>query len=278
MCSPHCIATVKTRIAGEGAAGVSRRHFLGAAAAVGAAALPGCALSAARARGGARVVDLSHVLSPTFPTLFGAAGISVEQLYNFAEHKVNGGVWHVNEHCGTHLDAPIHFSAAGATNEAIPMGDLVAPLAVVDISARAEGDADALLVPEDLRDFESAHGPIPAGACVAMYSGWESHVNGAKFRNADGDGVMHFPGFHPDATQWLLEEREVRGIAVDTLSIDRGMDGAFPVHYQWLGAGRWGMECAANLAGLPAVGATLIVGALPIQGATGGPARLMALV
>jgi len=82
---------------------------------------------------------------------------------------VNGGVWHVNEHCGTHLDAPIHYSAAGATNAAIPVGDLVAPLAVVDISARAAGAADALLGPEDLHDFASAPGPIPAVAGVSDF-------------------------------------------------------------------------------------------------------------
>jgi kynurenine formamidase len=88
---------------------------------------------------------------------------------------------------------------------------------------------------------------------------------------------MHFPGFHLEAAK-LLEERDAAGIAVDTLSLDFGASPDFAVHYAWLPGGRWGIECIANLRELPPTGATLVVGGPKIQGATGGPARVLALV
>jgi len=94
----------------------------------------------------------------------------------------------------------------------------------------------------------------------------------------DAQGGLHFPGFHPDATDWLLKERQVRGMAVDTLSLDYGASKDFKTHYAWLPSGRWGLECVANLDRVPARGATLVVGAPKIRGATGGPTRLLALV
>ena len=149
---------------------------------------------------------------------------------------------------------------------------------VVDIAARADDDPDTRLTPDDLRAWEAQHGPIPAGACVAMYSGWDRHLDDGRFRNADADGVMHFPGFHEEATAFLMEEREVVGIAVDTLSLDYGPSADFAVHYQWLPSNRWGLEAVANLAELPPVGATLVTGSPKIRGATGGPSRVIALV
>ena len=111
-----------------------------------------------------------------------------------------------------------------------------------------------------------------------MHSGWEVHLATDKYRNADADGVMHFPGFHPEAVAMLMEGRQVVGIGVDTLSLDYGQSKDFAVHNAWLPTNRWGIECMAGLGALPASGATLLVGAPKVKGATGGPARLYALV
>jgi kynurenine formamidase len=89
--------------------------------------------------------------------------------------------------------------------------------------------------------------------------------------------MMHFPGIHPDTSAMLLE-RNVNGLAVDTLSLDHGASQDFATHYSWLPAGRWGLECVANLADMPASGATMVVGGPKIEGATGGPTRIIALV
>jgi kynurenine formamidase len=273
MCVPGCHATVAERL--------NRRRFvMGTAtlAAGAAVAAPRAPAFAAAPPSFSRVVDLTHVLPPDFPTFDGVPGVALHQRHAFASDGYNLYEWQLNEHTGTHLDAPIHFSETGQTADAIPVENLVVPLAIVDISARAEDDPDAQLTPDDIRAWIAAHGPIPDGACVAMRSGWDRFVTGERFRNADSDGVMHFPGFHAEAVQFLMSEANVVGIAVDTLSLDYGRSADFATHYAWLPSNRWGLECVANLAELPAAGATLVVGAPKIQGASGGPSRVMALV
>lgn len=225
-----------------------------------------------------RAVDLTHKLPPDFPTYFGTPGLEIIQKFNFAESGFNLNEWHLNEHTGTHLDAPLHFSADGLSADALPIENLVVPIAVIDIAQKAEGDADAQVTPEDVKAWIGANGPLPDGGCVAMHSGWANHVDGDKFRNADDEGVMHFPGFHADATQMLMEEANLVGMAVDTLSLDFGKSQDFASHYAWLPTGRWGLENVANLSELPATGATIVVGAPTIAGATGGPSRIIALL
>jgi kynurenine formamidase len=92
------------------------------------------------------------------------------------------------------------------------------------------------------------------------------------------NGGLHFPGFSAEAAQWLMKERRVTGIAVDTMSLDNGASKDFKVHYSWLPSGRWGLENVAALDQVPANGATLVVGIPKVKDATGGPTRLMALV
>jgi kynurenine formamidase len=120
---------------------------------------------------------------------------------------------------------------------------------------------------------------MPENACVAMHSGWGRHVSdAAKFTGKDAAGVFHFPGFGAEVTEWLLKRRSVAGIAVDTLSLDPGPSKDFKTHRLWLPSGRWGLENVANLDQVPAAGATLVVGLAKVKDATGGPARLIALV
>lgn len=224
-----------------------------------------------------RIVDLTHTMPVDFPTFGGEIQLEIENVFKLASDGYNLNRWLLNEHTGTHMDAPFHFSD-GPSADQIPVDNLVGPLAVIDIRAKAEENADAQLTPDDLMAWEATNGELPEGAIVAMNSGWDAFVADAKFRNADADGVMHFPGFHIEAIQFLLEERSAKGIMVDTLSLDFGMSPDFAVHYGWLPANRWGIECAANLGQLPALGATVVVGGPKIAGATGGPSRVIALV
>jgi kynurenine formamidase len=226
----------------------------------------------------ARIVDLTHTLTPDFPTFFGDPQFESDPLFEFETDGFNMNTWTLVEHTGTHMDAPLHFSADQDTAAEIPLEKLVVPLAVVDIRDKAQANPDAQVTPEDLQAWEAEHGPIPPGSCVAMLSGWADKVDGPGFRNADADGVLHFPGFHVDAASFLIEERQVQGIAVDTLSLDFGPSPDFAVHFRWLPTNRWGLEAVANLDRLPAVGATLVAAVSKVQGATGGPTRVMALV
>jgi kynurenine formamidase len=274
MCDHCCIEAVKQRM-------LSRRNLFKGAAGVAAATAAATVLPTAPAIAAGHAMspaDLTHELHPDFPTYFGKPGFSMNSVYNFAEHSFNLNEWTVNEHTGTHMDAPLHFSADGQSVAEIPIENLVVPLSVIDIAARAEGDADSQVTPDDIKAWKDANGDLPAGGCVAMHSGWGQHVDSDKFRNADADGKMHFPGFHIEATQMLIEDGNTIGMAVDSLSLDYGLSGDFASHYAWLPTNRWGLENVANLDKLPAAGATLVVGAPKVRGGTGGPCRLMALV
>jgi kynurenine formamidase len=186
----------------------------------------------------------------------------------------------VVEHAGTHLDAPIHFSESGLSADKVPVERLVVPLAVVNIVYQAEQEADYQLSREDLAKWEAAHGRLPAGCCVALHSGWGelATADPARFVGRDVNGTMHFPGFAPAAAAWLLKERQVAGLAVDTMSLDNGPSRDFATHQLWLPSGRWGLENVANLDKVPEAGATLVVGASKVKDSTGGLARVMALV
>jgi len=273
MCHHCVIESVKERM-------ISRRDLFrtaatGAAAAAVATTLPG---ASALAAGHTAVADMTHELHEGFPTYFGEQQFFLEQKFNFEEHSLNLFEMRVNEHTGTHMDAPLHFSADGQSVAEIPVGNLVVPLCVVDIREKAAGNADAEVTPDDLKAWIAANGPIPDKACVAMNSGWDAYVNSDKFRNVGADGEMHFPGFHVDATNMLLEETSAVGMAVDTLSLDFGISGEFATHYTWLPANRWGIENMANLANVPANGATLVVGAPKHRGGSGGPCRVIAMI
>ena len=266
MCVPGCHEAMRHAL--------SRRRFFAGAAAGFTAATP------ARAqRGFSAVIDLTHTLSPEFPTFFGVPGIAIERRYTFRRDGANVNWWHVGEHAGTHVDAPFHYSDVGPSAEAIPADQLVVPLAVVDVSAKASRNADYAMTPQDLADWEAKHGRLPDGCCVAMNSGWARHAtDAAKFTGKDTAGTFHFPGIAPAAAEWLIKERRVAGLAVDTLSLDIGPSKDFRTHKAWLPSGRWGIENVANLDRVPAMGATLVVGLPKVKGASGGPARVFALV
>jgi kynurenine formamidase len=225
------------------------------------------------------VVDLTHTLSPEFPTFFGVPGIEIQKQYDFKKDGFNLNWWRIIEHAGTHIDAPIHFSENGITVEKIVAGELVVPLAVIDVRKQAEKDADYLVTVEDVLTWEKRFKKLPENCCVAMMSGWAQHVgNPAKYTGKDASGVFHFPGFSPELAEWLLKERKVLGLAVDTLSLDHGSSKDFKTHHIWLASGRWGLENVANLEKLSPAGATLVVGAPKVKDATGAPVRLIALV
>jgi kynurenine formamidase len=272
MCVPGCEQAVRHAL--------TRRGFFKGAAAAGFAAtaiVPEPAFAAPRRF--SSVVDLTHTMSPAFPTFFGVPGIELQKQFDFKKDGFNLYWWRIIEHGGTHLDAPIHFSEGGMTADRIAATQLVVPLVMVDVSARAASDPDYRLSRADLAGWEKRHGRLPDNCCVAMNSGWAARVTDAgKFTGKDAAGVFHFPGVSPEAAEWMMKERKVAGLAVDTLSLDHGPSKDFRTHSLWLPSGRWGLENVANLDKVPASGATLVVGLAKVKDATGGPVRLMALI
>jgi kynurenine formamidase len=275
MCDVCVIETVKAQI--------SRRNLLGGVAAFAAGGLMskaglGTARAAEKPKSFSRAVDLTYQLTTDFPTFFGTPAFEEEYQFSYDKQKFNLKVLKYSEHIGTHFDAPFHFSADGKSIDEVPIEQLVCPLAVIDVKAKAADNVDYQLTPDDIAAHEARHGPIPEGACVAMNSGWQAHFGTPKFRGQDDAKKLHFPGFHKEATDYLLKERDVNGIAVDTLSLDHGASADFAVHYSWLPTGRYGIENIANLDALPPIGATLVGGAPKFAKGTGGPGRVIALV
>ncbi len=276
MCGPVVMDAVHSE--------VSRRGFLrlagaAAVAAVGAPALvPREALAAAMTPRFRRVQDLTHTLKPTFPSFSGQPVFKSD----VAVTVKKDGFYAMNisyfEHIGTHMDAPAHFGEGALTVERLSTGSLVAPAAVIHIHERAVKDPDAQATADDIRAWERRHGRLPRGAAVFMHSGWESRVGSWQaFRNPDASGVMHFPGFHPSAVEFLLAERDAVGIGLDTMSLDFGASKDFKTHVTWLPTGRWGLENLANLAMIPPSGAWVFVGAPKVAGGSGGPCRVLAM-
>jgi kynurenine formamidase len=277
MCSPAVIESAL--------AGVSRREalHLAAGALAGALVRPSRAAASDRPAGrrtiaAGNVLDLTHVLSPAFPIWPGNAPIKVTNTATPAKDGYYANRWDLAEHHGTHLDAPAHFAPGGLTAERLGAASLVVPAAVLDLRERARKDADAVVTVDDLKAWEKAHGRLPKQCGVFLCSGWDAKAGDAKaFLGQDGSKALHFPGFSKEACAFLLAEREVAGLGVDTLSLDCGASKDFAAHKVWLGAGKWGLECVANLAQLPPAGATVFVGAPKVRGASGGPTRALAV-
>ena len=284
MCSPEIMARVRTELGHT--ARLSRRNVMKSALAASAlATLPLTRTAAYQATPEATpvgdgiraaIVDLTYVMDASIPVWPGNDPFAAEAVKTHANDGFYAQAVSFWEHTGTHLDAPAHFSDGGITAEMIDIGDLFAPLAVIDISARAEDDPDTALSVDDILAYEADYGEIAAGSLVAMNSGWGSRWSDpAGFVNLDTNNVQHYPGFSPDATEFLLSQRDIVGIGVDTLSLDPGNSTDFGTHITLLGGGKYGIENLAHLGQLDPAGATVYVGAPKWAAASGGPSRVI---
>lgn len=284
MCSPEIIARVRSNLLD--APRLSRRGAMKSAlAATAAMAASGPLTFAAQSTPEATpisdirapIVDLTHLLESTSPVWPGNEPFTAEPVKTFENdgfYQQKVSFW---EHTGTHVDAPMHFIEEGITSDAIDIGTLFASLAVIDISARAAEDPDTALTVDDILEYEATYGEIPAGTLVAMDSGWSGKWSDPEaFVNLDADGVQHYPGFHPDAAEFLVTERDIVGIAVDTLSQDPGNSTDFGTHITILGAGKYGIEGMNNLSAVDRAGASVFVGAPKWADSSGGPSRIIA--
>jgi kynurenine formamidase len=235
---------------------------------------------------GYRLIDLTHayneetVFWPTSPTRF--------ELETLSEGETDGG-WYYSaysvctpEHGGTHLDAPVHFHETGKATDELPLQNLVAPGVVIDVAQQAAKDRDYRLTVADVNDFESRHGRIEAGTIVLMRTGWSRHWPDAKKYLGDdtpGDASkLSFPSFGLEAARLLVQQRGVVLLGVDTASIDYGRSTDFPVHRMAGAHDVGGLENLTGLDALPARGFLLLALPMKIEGGSGGPARVIAMI
>ncbi|MGA3211332.1 MAG: cyclase family protein [Terriglobales bacterium] len=226
----------------------------------------------------AHVVDLTHTVSSGSPGYEVAEKFSARTVATIEKDGYFAREIILPEHFATHVDAPAHFTPGGWTLDQIPADRLVRPLVVLDVSAKTQHDSDYLVGIGDVADWENVNGHVPPGAVVMAFTGWDKHWNSAtEYRNLDAKGVRHFPGYSLEAARFLVEGRGVVGLGIDTLSIDPGPSSDFPVHHYTLSHSVYHVENVANLSQVPASGSLVVVAPAKLEGASGGPARVLAL-
>ena len=225
-----------------------------------------------------KVLDLTHVLKPGLPEFEADANsFTYKKVESIDKDGYGNGFFSTIEHYGTHVDAPSHFFDGKTSVDQIAAQDLVLPCVVIDVRDEVKNNPDYQLTLERVKNFEKA-ADIPARCAVLLLTGWDARWRTpADYRNADAKGVMHFPGFSSDACEYLVKQRHVASLGIDTLSIDAGSNSQFSCHKTALGAGLYMMENLKDLALLPSRGALLFCGPLRIENGTGSPARIFAL-
>ena len=229
--------------------------------------------------GQTRILDLSYAINDRLVPWPGDARWFEAQVN--ASVKKNGyftrSFWML-EHYGTHLDAPIHFPPGTIPVDEISARRFFGPAVVVDVRKEGEADPDYQLAPARILDWEKRHGNIPEGAIVLLRTGWASRwPDRVRYCNQDSKGRMHFPGFSCEAVRYLIQ-RTVSGIGCDTMSVDFGASQDFAVHRLALGAGLYHLENLSDLTELPESGAFLVIAPIKLEGGSGGPVRVFALL
>lgn len=192
--------------------------------------------------------------------------------------------YRASEHGGTHVDAPIHFAEQGITVDQIPIEQLMGAAVVVDVSAKSRENADYQVAVADFTEWEAEHGRLPNGVIVLLNTGfarfWPDPQKylGTDQRGAEAVAKLHFPGLHPDAAQWLVNERLIKAIGLDTASIDHGQSTLFESHRILLGKSIPAFENVGVLDQLPATGAYVVALPMKIKEGSGAPLRIVAWV
>ncbi len=186
------------------------------------------------------------------------------------------------EHGGTHLDAPVHFAEGKWSTEQIPLESLTGVAVVIDVSEKAADNPDYEITLEDIQAWEQANGQIADHSIVLFRTGYGSRYPDAKEYLGTGErgeaavAQLHFPGIAPAAAEWLINNRKIKAIGIDTASIDFGQSTDFRTHQIFYGANIPGFENVANLDKLPAKGAYVVALPMKIKGGSGAPLRIVA--
>jgi len=236
---------------------------------------------------GGELVDLSHTYDAE--TIYWPNAEHFE-LRKDADGTTDAGYYYAAnsfftaEHGGTHIDAPVHFAEAHQTTDQIPLERLIGPVAVVDVTAAAAQDVDYLVTVDDITGFEAWHGEIAPGTILLFRTGFSSRwpdaerYLGTAERGEEAIADLHFPGISPEAARWIVANRQVAAVGIDTASIDFGQSTLFETHQTLFAENIPAFENLARLDRLPETGAYLIALPMKIGGGSGGPLRAVAVV
>ena len=192
------------------------------------------------------------------------------------------GRYSASEHGGTHMDAPNHFAESGISLEAIPVDQLFGPAIVIDIQKQCASNPDYTLTTKDIQTWEVQFGQIEPNTLILLRTGWGKYwPDSSRYLGSSNPGdptTLHFPGFSSEATQFLVQKRHIRGVGIDTASIDPGQSRDFPVHRILSEANRYALENVASLDEVPSRGAIVYALPMKIKHGTGGPVRILAII
>lgn len=224
-----------------------------------------------------QVIDLTHEMHDGMVFWPGGVPFKATRLVDYNNgyrlHKFEMG-----ENTGTHVDAPSHFIKGKNSIADIPVSDWVAPVVVIDVSAQVAKNPSYEITPSDITKWESKHGKIPAGSVFLAHTGWsEKFTDNKAYVNFDSNKVMQFPGYAP-ATAKILIDRKIKGVGIDTLSLDHGPSKTFAFHTAILKNNIYQIENLNNISKLPATGADIVIGVLPVRDGSQAQARILGFV
>jgi kynurenine formamidase len=229
--------------------------------------------------GFSNVVFLSHVNKKKMPIYPGDPEVRLRTLFTVEEDGFRLKLMRIGEHSGTHWGSPCHFNDGELCADDMNPEDFFHPAVVIDARSESKVNEDYRLTVNDLEDFEALHGAIPDNAMVIMWTGFSRRWNNPqRYINADEKGVLHSPGFGARATRWLIKNRNVGGLGIDTLGVDPGNDEAFKTNTLLLKEHRIHLENLRGLGQMPSVGGWVVVGGVRNQGGSGSPATVFGLV
>ncbi|WP_053144955.1 cyclase family protein [Pseudomonas sp. P97.38] len=225
-----------------------------------------------------RIVNLSHPIHPGIalwpndpPVVFKTEASLEKDGYHLRSFSMG-------EHSATHMNAPNSFDAGAMGIDGYTAESLVRPAVVVDLASRVGDESDYVIGIQDIERWEQAHGRIPEGCVVLFHTGWQSRwADPQRFIQVDAHG-LHFPGIGAATSRFLLEQRAIAGVGIDTHGVDPGQETTFASNRGVLQRGGIILECLAQLDQLPATGSTLVIGVLRLEAGSGSPASVLAFV
>ncbi|WGV26149.1 cyclase family protein [Halotia branconii] len=226
-----------------------------------------------------RVIHLSHIIDQSVPQWPGDPSIEFDTVAELSQDGYYLRRFSLGEHSATHINAPNSFHSYGVGIDQYSPQSLVVPAIVIDICETTTIYPDYALTIADILAWEEEYGTISSGSVVLLNTGWQNKWwDEDAFFNRDTQGIMHFPGFNSDATQFLVDERQIGGVGIDTHGVDPGQDNSFATNRLVLEKPRIVLENLTNLDQLPAKGTTLVIGILRLRDGSGSPAAVLALV
>ncbi|MDQ6622520.1 MAG: cyclase family protein [Verrucomicrobiota bacterium] len=235
-----------------------------------------------------KMVDLTHAFEPGIPHWPGFPDEKRETIYwyekgggsmgegFFAQRYTLVGQW------GTHVDPPAHFIKGLRTVDQIELKEMILPLVVIDVHDEVAKNADYTLSLERVKKWERDHGPIPAGAFVALRTDWSKRwPDATKMENKDASGVAHYPGWSLEALRYLYEERKITASGHETTDTDPGLATTkddYALETYVLGTNHYQIELLTNLDQVPESGAIVVATFPKPKGGSGFPARVFAIL